>query len=76
MKQLLGLCLALSLSLFFACGQAGDKTDQAVTEELERLDSMDNEIRTAVNKLEEDAAALESALDSLETLFPEEAETE
>lgn len=62
--------------LFFsanACGSSGpSEADLQAEVEADQLDSVTQVIETTIEEVESDAAELESALDSLDALFPEE----
>jgi len=66
------LVLAIAAASF-ACGNDTAKEAEAQAEaEAQRLDSISQEIETSVEAVETNVVELQSALDSLDALFPEE----
>lgn len=73
MKFLTTLLTASIFLLFTACGESGpSEADLAAEAEAERIEALNEDISTSVEKIESTADELVDALDSLDLLFPEE----
>jgi len=69
MKKLILLTSVFSLFLFSACGGSSNKNDASeikVAKEVKQLDSLSNTIDATNNEIENNAKALEQALEELE----------
>ena len=73
MKFLNTLLISSIFLLFAACGESGpSEADLAAEAEAERIEALNEDISTSVEKVESTADELVDALDSLDLLFPEE----
>ncbi len=64
--------LGLFLLFLYGCTSGPSEADLQAEREADQLDSATQVIETVTQELQENAAALNSALDSLDVYFPEE----
>lgn len=73
MKLLITSLMTSILLLFIACGEPSpSEADLAAEAEAERIEALNEDVSTSVEKIESTADELVDALDSLDLLFPEE----